>query len=64
MKDVDRIPKIINKLQFVWNRNPELRLCQLLSILTKKEKYMFFYIEDDDLEKCIDKVLSKGRFDD
>lgn len=64
MKDPDRIPILMDKLETLWKKYPELRLCQLLSIITNKEKYMFFFIEDKNVEDCVDKVLNKGRFDD
>ncbi len=49
---------ILWKLQVLWNKNPELRLGQLINILTKDKD--LFYLEDEKLYNRIKKAIEKG----
>jgi uncharacterized protein YihD (DUF1040 family) len=51
-RDPKRIPKVIAVLQQAWERNPDLRLGQLISNATNAED--FFYYEDDRMTQLIE----------
>jgi len=59
MRDPSRIPIILERLRLVWEKNPDLRLGQLIQNLEKS----FFYLEDDDflddLEQFYEKISKK-----
>lgn len=51
-KSIQRIDETLNLIHEVWNKNPELRLCQLLSNVAKKGGWKsddLFYLEDSKL---------------
>jgi uncharacterized protein YihD (DUF1040 family) len=58
-RDKNRIKKILENLEKIWKVNPDLRLCQLLSILSKVDgnykQNDLFYFEDLNLEIAIEK---------
>ena len=62
MRDPNRIPRIIKKLQKVWEENPDWRLGQLIVNLSPPDKLKIFecdhpyYIEDDKLEASLNKL--------
>jgi len=62
-KDPNRIPLIIGKLAMCWSTNPDLRLTQLLWHLAKRSPMTFFYVEDDVIEKQLDKFIEKGHLE-
>ena len=45
MRDVDRIPVILGRLEKIWKNNPDLRLGQL--ILNVINESILYYLEDD-----------------
>ncbi len=49
MRDINRIPEIVKELEKVWMENPDFRLGQLITVLTKPSDPHpgTFYIEDD-----------------
>ena len=47
MRDPDRIPIILNQIEMLWEKYPDLRLGQLL--LTIESEEGLFYIEDEEL---------------
>lgn len=51
MRDIDRIPKILNEIERIWKANPDFRLGQLLVIATKPQHPCpaVFNIEDENL---------------
>jgi len=59
MRDKNRIKPLLADLEKIWNKNPELRLCQLLKILATTyndfKGHDLFYFEDKDLQIAIDK---------
>lgn len=61
MRDIKRIERMLNKIGFLWQENPDLRLCQLIYSILGKGKYSsdndLFYIEDDYLESLINQEL-------
>lgn len=58
MRDKNRIPKILQELQEVWVKNPDLRLGQIITIATRPKTTCpeIFYIEDEDILKGIQSI--------
>lgn len=54
-----RIPHIILKLEQVWQRHPEWRLCQLIFNLHGANCKDIFYTKDEYLEEKLDSWLEK-----
>lgn len=63
MRERKRILEIIGKILLIWQKNPDFRFFQLISYIEseiKKEKDMdLFYLEDNELEKCLKKIIDK-----
>lgn len=75
MRDPNRIPRVMQKIQTVWLGTPDLRFWQLMAIL--KDRYAIdkfperktfevktndlFYLEDEDFEKVLDNLISEMR---
>ncbi|MGE3142370.1 MAG: DUF1040 family protein [Hyphomonadaceae bacterium] len=62
MRDPDRIERILELLRLYWSRNPDLRLGQLITAVTRDafpdaDK---FYLEDDTLERALEHALELG----
>jgi hypothetical protein len=53
MRDINRIPQILNDIKRIWELVPDIRLGQLLLNAVDRDETMLFYIEDQDL---IDKM--------
>lgn len=51
MRDINRIDSMLNKIETVWKKYPDLRLGQL--ILNVVQEQDLYYIEDDKLESLI-----------
>lgn len=50
MRDAERIDGILEEIGTIWKTMPDLRLFQLLNIMTQGNDY--YYVEDEDfLEK-------------
>ena len=49
MRDVNRIPQILNDLKKIWELTPDIRLGQLLLNAVDHDENTLFYIEDQDL---------------
>lgn len=49
MRDPKRIPKVLARIQAFWEKNPDLRLGQLVSNLAGNEDV--FYVEDSKMER-------------
>lgn len=56
MRDPKRIKRILEKLELVWDKRPDMRLGQLIHNYTGV-KYDIFYMEDDVLESALDQVI-------
>ena len=64
-----RIPRILNKIKRLWETDPNITLCQILTILqrrfldnkkdTQPPPPMLFYFTDYDLEYEIDKIFEE-----
>lgn len=67
MRDPKRISKVLERIQKVWERNPDLRLAQLVVNATKMAGHedasqsRIFNIEDDELLRGIDKLEQLGK---
>ena len=53
MRDINRIPQILNDIKRIWELVPDIRLGQLLLNAVDHDETLLFYIEDQDL---IDKM--------
>ena len=62
MRDPKRIPRILAKVRAVWEMKNDQRFFQLMdNYVTGWNQWqspMIFYIEDDDLEEHLDKIIS------
>ena len=61
MRNPNRIPIIIKKLEEAWKRVPDWRLGQLISNLRGPGVQDVFYLEDDELEKRLDEFLDNKK---
>jgi uncharacterized protein YihD (DUF1040 family) len=60
MRDVKRIPEILNELKGIWSSFPDLRLGQLiLNVLNDPQLY---YMEDDEIIKCLRDHYSEVKY--
>jgi uncharacterized protein YihD (DUF1040 family) len=56
VRDPKRIPEILKKIQEIWEQQPDLRLGQLLQIVSmgNRNQHDMFYYEDDALLKDLE----------
>lgn len=60
MRDPNRIPIVLGKLQTVWESMPDLRLTQLLiNMIGYKWAKDPFHLEDDKLEEMLDEYTER-----
>lgn len=63
MRDPNRIPRIIEKLQRFWEQNPDLRLGQLIDnakySCPQASKSDIFCVEDDMIEEGLDFLIER-----
>lgn len=59
MSKATRIGRIMDKLDVLWHKNPELRLCQLLHNIMEIH-YDWYFVSDADLEACINQALKEA----
>lgn len=59
MRNKNRIPNIIKKLETAWAFVPDWRLCQLISNLHGNGQQDIFYTEEDELEKALDDFIKE-----
>ncbi len=52
MRDPDRIDEVLDSLQWLWIKHPDMRLCQLLTWVTNNKDT--FNLEDDKLLELIE----------
>jgi hypothetical protein len=57
MRDPDRIPRIVAKLERAWKLVPDCRLGQLISNLQGPGPQDVFHAEDDQWERRLDDFL-------
>jgi len=56
MRDVRRIPRIMELIEKIWVTNPDLRITQIIG--TCFEPGDLYYIEDDLLEKKLKEMFN------
>lgn len=59
MRDIKRIDRILKLIKVIWQKNPDLRLSQLL-LNSINEKDFNYYLEDDELEKALRYTYEKS----
>ena len=55
MRDSARIHRVLEKVERLWQRFPDWRLGQLVANMTNSDERLVFYLEDDVLEKELDR---------
>lgn len=59
MRDPNRIPRVLNLLEKVWQEVPDWRLGQLIENIARDMGWNdAFYVSDDDLEKELRKRIN------
>ena len=54
MRDISRIPRMVESLERLWIKFPDWRIGQLIeNIKSFSEKEDLYYMEDDEFEKLI-----------
>ena len=59
MRDKNRIKPFLNKLEELWLKYPDYRFGQLFSLLNGGVSIDPFYVEEDEWEEVIDKLITK-----
>lgn len=60
MRDIKRIDRMLDKIKGYWGTNPDMRFYQMMINLGLiEDKIEYWRMEDDVLEKHIDKMLKK-----
>ena len=62
MRDLERIPEILNKIGKIWKEYPDLRLGQLISNMSDRSPWPLFYIEDDELIERLEEFYDGIRY--
>lgn len=52
MRDINRIEPLLDLIESVWKRYPDLRLGQLILNVTQEDK--LYYLEDTDLKMLLE----------
>lgn len=64
MRDIDRIPRILNTLRECWETVPDWRFGQFIENLKRGIGCEdMFYIEDEDFEEILEKLFPKEYID-
>ena len=60
LRDKNRIDPFIKKVVKYWKQNPDLRFGQVVSIIERQlgNGRDIFYVEEDELEVILDKLIS------
>ncbi len=60
MRDINRIRPLLEQIESIWKKYPDLRLTQLLNWVIKSDKDISnrdsFYVEDHELMKALKKL--------
>lgn len=61
MRDPARIHQMVSLLEEYWEKNPDLRLCQVIMNMTSKTNFSMdpYYMEDDLFKKLLEEELAK-----
>lgn len=63
MRNPNRIPEIIDLINQLWGKYPDLRFFQFLEFLKSKfpnKSINFFYLEDDELKQLLVKLINEA----
>jgi uncharacterized protein YihD (DUF1040 family) len=62
LRDPARIDAILSLIEKYWKANPDLRLCQIISNLSRNTSFSVdrFYMEDDLLKVLLEEEISKS----
>jgi len=64
MRDVKRIPQILERLQKIWEKHPELRLGQLIkNVFPDRYPDLIYLIEDEQFIEKIEQFYEKIKVD-
>lgn len=58
MRDPNRIPQVMEKLQKLWEQVPDWRFMQLINNIQSAEGYDLFYVEDSTFVDILDKYFN------
>jgi uncharacterized protein YihD (DUF1040 family) len=58
-RDPDRIPKVLSKIEKLWQKSPDLRLGQLLGNCANSELKLY-YMEDDVLLRRLEAMYGEA----
>ena len=64
MRDIKRIPRILKRLQTIWEKNPDMRLSQLIGNVfpcTPDTQIDMYYYEDEEFMVNLEKFYFKDR---
>jgi len=65
MRDYNRIDRITEKLNKLWKRYPDWRLCQLIFNIANNTDTMYsrdvFHVEDDIMEIVMNRLLEVSK---
>ena len=63
MRDPNRIHQILSLLEEYWEKNPDLRLCQIISNLAANTNFSTdsYYLEDDLLKVLLENEIEKTK---
>ncbi len=56
MRNVDRIPEVLNQLEKFWELFPDWRFMQLINNIQRAYGNDMFYVEDDKLIKLLKEI--------
>ncbi len=59
MRDPNRIPDILKRIETVWTKHPDLRLGQLIENASPGHLHELFYIEDEEFATLIEEFDEK-----
>jgi uncharacterized protein YihD (DUF1040 family) len=61
LRNPARIQKVISLLEEYWRLNPDLRLCQIISNISRNTRFSVdrFYLEDEELGMLLEEEISK-----
>ena len=57
MRDPNRMPQVLAKVQTLWEKVPDLRFMQLINCIQAHEGYDLFYVEDSSFMDILDKYI-------
>ncbi len=52
-RNPQRISEVLDLIEAIWRKYPDLRLCQILDNIHSKSVHQLYYIEDDELYRLL-----------